>query len=137
MGLSARSLRMSRRASAAAKPPSLEQVIDAWLIPSEVFTKHRCAGLRRGPDDLCYWHWHKCQAQLVIPDTLDVNDMRFGYPVVLTANGGTEDSTLRRFDVQSGSNRDAECLVACLEVEQIARLRLADLLAEQSTLKDG
>ncbi len=28
-------------------------------------------------DDLPYWHWHKERAQLVIPYTLDANDMRF------------------------------------------------------------
>jgi urate oxidase len=31
-------------------------------------------------DDLPYWHWHQDRAQLIIPYTLDANDMRFATP---------------------------------------------------------
>ena len=31
-------------------------------------------------DDLPYWHWHQDRPQLVIPYTLDANDMRFATP---------------------------------------------------------
>lgn len=53
---------------------------------------------------------------------------RFGFPFILAVKGRSKDEILRNFEARLGNDRAAELAAACLEVEEIARLRLADML---------
>jgi OHCU decarboxylase len=55
---------------------------------------------------------------------------RFGFPFILAVKGRGKDDILRSFEARIGSDREAEMTTACRQVEDIARLRLADLLPD-------
>jgi 2-oxo-4-hydroxy-4-carboxy-5-ureidoimidazoline decarboxylase len=53
---------------------------------------------------------------------------RFGFPFIMAVKGRTRAEILAAFERRIGNDPQAEILTALAEIEQIARLRLADLL---------
>ena len=53
---------------------------------------------------------------------------RFGFPFILAVKGRSKDEILRNFETRLGNDRSTELATACRQVEEIARLRLADML---------
>ncbi len=58
----------------------------------------------------------------------DAYTSRFGFPFVLAVKGRTKDEILANFSARIGNDRDAELATAFRQVEEIARLRLLDML---------
>jgi OHCU decarboxylase len=55
---------------------------------------------------------------------------RFGFPFILAVKGRTKEEILRNFDARIGNDRQTELETACAQVEEIARLRLRDMLPD-------
>ena len=53
---------------------------------------------------------------------------RFGFPFIMAVKGRSRGEILAAFERRIANDRQAELLTALAEIEQIARLRLADLL---------
>jgi OHCU decarboxylase len=54
----------------------------------------------------------------------------FGFPFILAVKGRSKADILASFEARIGNSSEAEFATACAEVEEIARLRLADLLVQ-------
>jgi urate oxidase len=55
---------------------------------------------------------------------------RFGFPFILAVKGRGKAEILQNFEARIGNDRETELATACAQVEEIARLRLADRLSQ-------
>lgn len=53
---------------------------------------------------------------------------RFGFPFILAVKGRSKSEILHNFEARIGNSRETEFETACGQVEEIARLRLGDML---------
>ncbi|MEO0458622.1 MAG: 2-oxo-4-hydroxy-4-carboxy-5-ureidoimidazoline decarboxylase [Cyanobacteria bacterium P01_A01_bin.114] len=56
---------------------------------------------------------------------------KFGFPFILAVKGHTQNSILKVFESRLNNNQEAEIQQALLEIAQIARFRLDDLVEEE------
>ena len=54
----------------------------------------------------------------------------FGFPFIIAVKGRTKDEILAAFEARIGNSRADEFATACAQVEQIALLRLKDILPQ-------
>ena len=53
---------------------------------------------------------------------------RFGFPFIIAVKGLTKDQILQHFHERLGNDLETEFETACQQVEQIARIRIADII---------
>jgi urate oxidase len=62
----------------------------------------------------------------------DAYRRKFGFPFIIAVKGRSKGEILSTFEKRVGNDAEAEFETACLEVERIALLRLADLVPERT-----